>query len=199
METRVNRFFCLFVAPGSNRHGWLSCRPFCAADRTFLKGPYRMTLLAAVTLDGNNEALPLAWGLIPGENEEHWSWFLAHLCRAFPSMSSPGVVIISDRDEGLEEAGAQNFPLAQHCHCCQHLANNVQACYCLACQKLFRKAAYALTESAFKEALRQISDEKEVYKMYLQGIPPGRWASYACPGPRYGHITSNMVEAMNAT
>ncbi len=198
METRVHRFYRFFVAPGSSRSGWPSCRQFLAIDGTFLKGPYKLVLLAAVTLDGNNQALPLAWGIVPRECEEHWSWFLAHLRRVFPSMSSPGIVIISNRDKGLEGAGAANFPLAQHLHCCQHLADNVQTRYRQACRKLFWKAAYAITESAFKEALREIGEEKEACRTYLQGIPPGRWAAYACRGPRYAHLTSNMVEAMNA-
>ncbi len=172
METRVNRFFRLFVAPGSSRHGWPSCQQLLAVDGTFLKGPYKMTLLAAVTLDGNNEILPLAWGIVPGECDEHWTWFLAHLRQAFPSMSGPTLVVISDREKGLEGAMAKTFPIAQHCHCCQHLADNIQARFGMACQKLFWKAAYAITELAFREAIRELGEEKAAYKTYLEGIPP---------------------------
>ncbi len=112
MATCVSRFFRFFVAPGSSRHGWLICRPFFAVDGTFLKGPYRMTLSAAVTLDGNNEILLLAWGLAPGECQELWSWFLAHLGHAFPSMSSPGDVMISDRDKTRRSWGTNFFSCA---------------------------------------------------------------------------------------
>lgn len=34
---------------------------------------------------------------------------------------------------------------------------------------------------------------------YLRSIPPETWATYAFPLPRYGHITSNIVESLNGT
>jgi hypothetical protein len=156
-----------------------------------------MTLLVAVILDGNNEALPIAWRIVPGECEEHWSWFLAHLRQAFPSMSGPTLVVISDRKKGLEGTMAQNFSIVQHCHSCEHLADNVQARYSMACRMLFLTAAFAILESAFKEVIREIGEEKAACKTYLEGIPPRRWATYACRGPRYNHMMSNMVEAIN--
>ncbi len=113
-------------------------------------------------------------------------------------MSGSALVVISDGDKGLEGAMAKNLPLAQHCHCCQHLADNVQARFGMTCRKLFWKAAYAITELAFKEAIREIREEKAACTTYLEGISPGRWATYACRGPRYGHMTSSMVEVMNA-
>jgi hypothetical protein len=60
MEVRVSYFSCLFVAPGSSRHGWPSCHKLLIIYKMFFKGLYKMTLLAAVILDGNNDALPLA-------------------------------------------------------------------------------------------------------------------------------------------
>ncbi len=111
-----------------------------------------MVLVAVVTLDGNNEALPLAWGIIPGESEETWSWFLGHLRAAFLAMASPGLVMIIHRDKGLESAREHHFPHAYHAHCCQLLAAIVQSYFGQACKKHFSKAAYATAESVFKAA-----------------------------------------------
>jgi hypothetical protein len=33
---------------------------------------------------------------------------------------------------------------------------------------------------------------------YINDIPHDTWASYAFPYPRFGHITSNIVESLNA-
>jgi transposase-like protein len=133
-----------------------------------------MVLVMAATLDRNNEALPLAWGIIPGESEDHWSWFLAHLKTAIPLMASDGMVIISDRDKGLDTAGEHHFPLASHLHCCQHLAANVRARFSIECKKHFWKAAHATTESAFSDALREAENEREGCKRYLESIEPHR-------------------------
>ncbi len=165
---------------------------------TFLMGPITMTLLAAVTLDGNNKTLPLAWAIVPGESTEHWSWLLEHLGQAFPSMRSPGQTLISDRGKGIENAVEKHFPLAYHCYYSFHLANVVQTRYGQVCRKLFWKAVYATTESAFNDALKEMGEQKEACKTYLEGISPQRWAVHACPAKRYGHITLNMVEALNA-
>jgi hypothetical protein len=73
METGVNLFHCFFVAPRSSGQGWCACSQFLAVDRTFLKGSFKLTLLAAVTLDRNDVALFLAWGIVLGNCEEHWS------------------------------------------------------------------------------------------------------------------------------
>jgi hypothetical protein len=88
---------------------------------------------------------------MPGDSEEHWPWFRAHRKRGFPSISSPTLVLNSDWDKGLEGAGAQNFPLAQHYHCCLHLADNFHTCFGLACQKLRWKAAFAVQRQLLKK------------------------------------------------
>lgn len=158
-----------------------------------------MTLLAAVTLDGNNETLPLAWAVVPTENLDHWSWFLGHLVAVLPRLiQHPDMVVLSDRDKGLEGAVAQHLPDAIHGHCCQHLADNIQKRFGLTCRGLFWSAAKATSQLAFNEAMRKIGEEKMDCRTYLEGIPSGRWTCWAFAGYRYGHLTSNMVESMNA-
>ena len=94
-----------------------------------------MTLLIACTLDGNNEILPLAWAVVPIEDVANWTWFLKHMKDAFYEIDKrEDMVMISDRDKGLQAAVSAIFPKAYHSHCCQHLADNIQKSFGLACQ-----------------------------------------------------------------
>jgi MULE transposase domain len=69
---------------------------FC--DGTFNKGPhFRHILLFAVTIDGNNKVLLLAYAVVSSENENNWSWFVGKLCIDFPGIT----VIQSDADKGI--------------------------------------------------------------------------------------------------
>ena len=47
---------------------------------------------------------PLAYALVPIENEQWWSWFCLHLANAFEDDLPSEYVIISDRDKGLLNA-----------------------------------------------------------------------------------------------
>jgi hypothetical protein len=44
-------------------------RPFYALDSTYTRSRYNLTLLIAVGIDAKDYILPLAWALVPGENE----------------------------------------------------------------------------------------------------------------------------------
>ena len=45
---------------------------------------FRMNLMLACALDGNQQILLLAWALVPTENQENWEYFLNHLKKAYP-------------------------------------------------------------------------------------------------------------------
>ncbi len=132
-----------FIAPAATRTAFSHCRPFIALDGCHTKSRYQMILLVAATLDGNNEILPLAWAIVPIENADHWTWFLKEMKLSFEEVGSEGMVFISDRDKGLQTAVHEVFPESYHSHCCQHLADNVQKHYGLACRNLFWGAANA--------------------------------------------------------
>jgi hypothetical protein len=38
-----------------------------------------MYLIIAVGVDANNNGVPLAWALVPIEDEYWWTWFFEHL------------------------------------------------------------------------------------------------------------------------
>jgi hypothetical protein len=96
-----------------------------------------LSLLVASTTDGNNEILPLALAVVPIEDTENWAWFLENLKDSLWELETREMVVVSDRDKGLQKVVQEVLPDAYHSHCCQHIADNVQTGYGLACQILF--------------------------------------------------------------
>jgi len=84
-----------------------------------------MMLMIAV-IDANDNAIPLAWALVPTENEEWWTWFCEFLKDSFEELSHKGYVFISDRDKGLAVTIRTVFSQGYVAHCCQHIADNIQ-------------------------------------------------------------------------
>jgi hypothetical protein len=107
--TDDRRFQALFVMLGPTRSFLHTIRPFYALDGTHTRSRYNLTLLIAVGLDGEDRILPLAWALVPGENERWWNWFCDNLAKAFGDDLYPHFVVISDRDKGLLNAVDLSF------------------------------------------------------------------------------------------
>jgi zinc finger SWIM domain-containing protein 3 len=125
LETQNNRFFRLFIAPGATQEAFRWCRPFIALDGTFVKTRWNLTILIAATMDGDNQILPLAWGFVPTESNDSWSFFLSHFRQTFPSIDNATVTTISDRSKGLEPAMTAELSHTIHLYCCYHLQENL--------------------------------------------------------------------------
>ena len=112
MEIVEGCFSQFFISPGACQAAWKSCQSLLTVDSTFLKTRFRMTLLAAITLDGNNETLPLAWAIVTGELIEHWSWFIHHLTITILALVTlpSSLVVISNREKGIDHAISQYLP-----------------------------------------------------------------------------------------
>ena len=82
-------------------------------------------LLIAVARDGEDQILPLAWGFVPTESIDNWSFFLTHFRHMFPSLRDKEFTIISDWSKKLEPALAVEFPDIMSSYCCYHLGENL--------------------------------------------------------------------------
>ena len=60
--------FC-FMVVGASIIGWKYCRPTISVDGTFLKCKFVSTLLAASTVDANNQIFPPAFAILDSEND----------------------------------------------------------------------------------------------------------------------------------
>jgi hypothetical protein len=142
-------FQAIAFAPASLIKASRCCHGFMALDATHTKSKYRMMLLIATTIDANDNLLPLAWALVPTENVEWWTWFLGFVKEHFSWASSDQMIFISDRDKGIASAINTHFPEGNQAHCCQHIADNIQSKYGLACRNQFWKIARAKNRKAF--------------------------------------------------
>jgi hypothetical protein len=75
VSSKDGAFHQLFIAPGPSIKAFNNCCPLISLDGTFWKNQWDITLLIAVILDPNHEILPLAWGVVPSESEDHWGFF----------------------------------------------------------------------------------------------------------------------------
>ncbi|XP_072086577.1 uncharacterized protein [Arachis hypogaea] len=96
-------------------------------DGTHLYGKYKGALLVAVSQDGNNNIVPIAFALVEGETSDAWFFFLRHLRTHV--VTKDGVGLISDRHESIRSAvsrcdGAWEPPRVRHMFCIRHIASN---------------------------------------------------------------------------
>ncbi|KAL0319843.1 UNVERIFIED_CONTAM: hypothetical protein Sradi_5245800 [Sesamum radiatum] len=83
--------------------GFRYCRNVISVDGTHLYTRYKHKLLVAVTLDANNQVLPLAFALVDEETLASWTWFLQMLARHFLPNEDDRVCLISDRHQMYSE------------------------------------------------------------------------------------------------
>ncbi|KAF9618714.1 hypothetical protein IFM89_002409 [Coptis chinensis] len=73
----TDRFKCYLWSYGitvrSFRH---TCRPHTEIDDTHFRGRSRGCLISAIVVDGDNHVFPVTFGLVSGEDNENYDWFL---------------------------------------------------------------------------------------------------------------------------
>ncbi|RYQ89728.1 hypothetical protein Ahy_B09g096225 isoform B [Arachis hypogaea] len=154
------------------------CKLIVQVDGTHLYGKYKGCLLVAVSQDGNNNIVPIAFAIVEGETSDAWHFFLSNLCQHV--VTRDGVGLISDRHESINAAversnGAWSPPRAFHMFCIRHIESNFlrkfKAPYL---QKLVVNIGYSRTVREYEDALA------------FDG------------GYRWGHMTTNLVECINS-
>nr|GFB90346.1 transposase, MuDR, MULE transposase domain protein [Tanacetum cinerariifolium] len=77
-------FEMLFIAVGASVRTFLNyLRPVLMIDVAHLKGLYKGTNLVVVAKDGNNQIVPIAFGICKGETGPCWSWWMSVLDAVF--------------------------------------------------------------------------------------------------------------------
>ncbi|CAI5535509.1 unnamed protein product [Closterium sp. Naga37s-1] len=150
LVTRDHAFFRAFAAPSASKTALRFCRPVIGMDGTFLIRAQWATLLVAAAKDGNNQLVPLAFGLCESENKDSWKWFCEKLLTHFPSWpATHDASLISDRDKGLIPAVKELFPSQfPHYFCSWHLEQNVLK-FGPNASELFKKLANCRTKRKF--------------------------------------------------
>ncbi|XP_035836097.1 uncharacterized protein LOC110888981 [Helianthus annuus] len=119
------RFEMVFVAIGAAIRTFIcNLRPVVIIDAAHLKGEFKGTLFLAVGMDGNNQILPISYGIGKSEDGECWTWFLSKLKECIGEI--PEMAIISDRANSIHLAVRNVFPHVYHGLCCRHLMMNLR-------------------------------------------------------------------------
>jgi hypothetical protein len=140
---------------------------------------------------------------VQGECYENWLFFFISLLHGLNAITKEnvsehrGLVFMSDREKGLAKAAKEVFPQIPHSHCCQHIAANIQTLFNIAARELFWPIAYAVTKDAFDSAFTGLMKKNPAAAEYVKKIPAEHYITWCFPRPRYGQLTSNIVESMN--
>ena len=97
-----HRFKYMFLALGASIDGFSHMRNVIIIDGAHLRGKYAGCLLTASAQDGNYQVFPIAVGIVDGENDNAWEWFLKMLLQFIPNEDN--VVFISDRHSSIYKA-----------------------------------------------------------------------------------------------
>jgi hypothetical protein len=90
----------VFFSSGPCINAFQHCRPLLFIDGTFLTGKYRLQMLTAIGVDGNNQLLPVTFAFIESENTDSWYWFLERVKLAVVR-GREDVCLIHDRHAGI--------------------------------------------------------------------------------------------------
>ncbi|KAH6763082.1 hypothetical protein C2S52_020515 [Perilla frutescens var. hirtella] len=194
--TSDGRFNHSFIALGACVNAFLQyARPVLVIDGTHLKEKNKRILFIAVTKDGNEQILPVAVGLGPIENDESWIWFLAHLHMVLGDIDD--LLIISDQHQGIKNALQAIFPRAMHGLCYYHLKNKMTKRE-KHVTTLFQEVSYAYRRDTFQESMSMLEQVCPNAYQKLCNIGPLHWSRSHYPVRRYGFMTSNAAESLNA-
>ncbi|GJT53317.1 transposase, MuDR, MULE transposase domain protein [Tanacetum coccineum] len=106
-------FKMLFIAIGASICTFLNyLRPVLMIDVAHLKGLYKGTNLVAVAMNGNNQIVPISFGICKGETDPCWSWWMSVLKECIGD--NLNLLFISDRHVAIALAVEKEFPLAFH-------------------------------------------------------------------------------------
>lgn len=135
--------------------------------------------MAATCLNGNQGFYPLAYALVPAENNESWHWFLENLKKV---VDDRPITFITDRAEGLVRYIPEVFPNCYHRFCFFHLKNNLPINKSDEKYKevidCFHKATYALSPARYEEGLQEmVYLGRPWVAEYYRNIPREKWSS----------------------
>ncbi|XP_057755448.1 uncharacterized protein LOC130974596 [Arachis stenosperma] len=150
-------------------------------DGTHLYGKYKGCLLVAVSQDGNNNIVPIAFAIVEGETSDAWHFFLSNLRQHV--VTRDGVGLISDRHDSIRSAiersnGAWSPPRAFHMFCIRHIESNFlrkfKAPYL---QKLIVNIGkYSRTTREYQMRYERLKERGEAYTNWLDRIPREQYA-----------------------
>ncbi|KAK4384245.1 hypothetical protein Sango_2736000 [Sesamum angolense] len=160
--------------------GFRSCRNVISVDGTHLYTKYKHKLLVAVTLDANQQVLPLAFALVDEESLASWRWFLQMLAKHLLPNDDDRVCLISDRHSGLISAinyvPAFKFPRGVHRFCLRHVCSNFNKKFNnIRLKDLCWRAGAEVNARKFERIMTEIRELNEEAYNWLEMIDKTQW------------------------
>ncbi|PWA79016.1 transposase, MuDR, MULE transposase domain protein [Artemisia annua] len=138
-------FFMLSHIRTFRNHLRLMLRPMIIIDGAHLKSDfYNGVNLLAVDMDGNNQTLPIAYGICQGEDGPRWTWFLEQLkmCKAYtiPEFDSYLAMIQVDKPKAYKKLKDAQYSKWSRAHCVANRYNYLTSNSVESVNSLTRKA-----------------------------------------------------------
>ncbi|XP_058102741.1 uncharacterized protein LOC131246536 [Magnolia sinica] len=198
--TGKSRFHRLFVSFHASRHGFENgCRPLILLDGTSLREKCQGTLLAAVSVDGDDAIFPIAFAIVDFESYDNWIWFLTELKSAVSTNRT--ITFVSDRLNGLEEAVPQVFEDSYHAYSLHHLTEDFKQVLKGPSQPMkdtladeIKRAAYSRSITDFNACIGNIRNFSHEVASWTLESKPEHWSNAFFKGLRYDHLSSNIAE-----
>ncbi|GJR14399.1 transposase, MuDR, MULE transposase domain protein [Tanacetum coccineum] len=106
-------FEMLFIAIGASIRTFVNyLRPLLIIDVAHLKALYKGINLVAMGMDGNNQSVPIAFGICKRETSPCWSWWMSVLKECIGD--NPNLLFIPDRPFSIALPVHNDFPLTFH-------------------------------------------------------------------------------------
>ncbi|XP_058102775.1 uncharacterized protein LOC131246548 isoform X2 [Magnolia sinica] len=198
--TEESRFHQLFISFHASQHGFENgCRPLILLDGTSLREKCRGTLLAAVSVDGDDAIFPIAFAIVDFESYDNWIWFLTELKSAVSTNRT--ITFVSDRRDGLEEAVPQVFEGSYHAYSLHHLTEDFKRVLKGPSQPVkdaladeIKHAAYSCSITDFNAHIGSIQNFSHDVTSWVLESKPDHWSNAFFKGLRYDHLSSNVAE-----
>ncbi|XP_018476186.1 uncharacterized protein LOC108847439 [Raphanus sativus] len=154
-------------------------RKVIIVDGTHLKHVYGGLILVATAQDHDHHHYPIAFGVVVGEKDESWTWFMNNLRSVISDVE--GLVFLSDRNGSLVKS-------------IRHVFNNKNVC-----ASKFRECAHAYRVAEFDVLYVAFSRKYPSAAEYLEkSVEVGKWAICYFEGDRYNVDTTNAAESINS-
>ncbi|XP_075478915.1 uncharacterized protein LOC142519770 [Primulina tabacum] len=199
MSKTLNYVFWAFIPCVD---GFRHCRKIISVNGTHLYTKYKHKMFIGVTLDANNQVLPLAFAIVDEETSYSWKWFLENLGRHVVSGENC-MCLISDRHKGIvrviKDLPYFQFPYGVHRFCLRHVCSNFNIKFKDVHLKDLRWAAGTQNQFCKFEAIIEAIKQRNIMThRYLAGIAKEKWSLAHDGGWHRGLITTKMSECLNS-
>ncbi|KAF9600500.1 hypothetical protein IFM89_009949 [Coptis chinensis] len=190
-------FKCYFWSYGITVRSFRdTCRPHIEIDGTHLRGRSRGCLISAIAVDGDNHVFPVAFGLVSGEDNENYDWFLR--CLGDQVVGYETLLVIISYHPSLVVKVPEVFPREKHVFCMNHICKNMSGLTpSLVLMRKIKTVAKTTQEWFFRAVIRDIKKMNSSVYNKLKEISLDKWACHASIVKRYGIAYTNNVECWN--